>query len=233
MTTVDKAVIARLKMQGQNFEILVDCDKALDFKSGKCGLDEALVTTDNIYSDVKKGTKAPENDMKKIFHTEDLRKIAEEIIRKGEIQLTTEHRTKLREEKRKKILELIRRNAIDSKTGLPHPLQRLELAMEQARVHIDEFKKAEEQVQDVLEKLRPIIPIKFEVWEMAIKIPAKHAAQSYRVLKMYGTLKRDEWQNDGSLVAVIDLPAGMSEEFENELNKLTKGESETKILNKR
>lgn len=232
MTQIDKAVIARLKTGGQTFEILVDCDKAIDFRAGKCSLDDALVTND-IFKDVKQGEKAPENEMKKLFKTEDNRKVAEEIIKKGEIQLTIEHRNKLREEKRKKIIEIIHRNAIDSKTGIPHPAQRIELAMDQARVHIDEFKKAEEQVQDILEKLRPIIPIRFEVWEMAIKIPAKYAAQSYRVLKSYGTMKKDEWQNDGSLVAVIEIPAGMSEEFENELNKLTKGENETKILNKK
>lgn len=232
MTNIEEAVIARLKIQGETFEILVDCDKAIDFKSGKCSLNEAIVTNE-IFKDVKQGERASENIMKKVFKTEDKNKIAEEIIKKGEIQLTTEHRNKLREEKRKKIIELIHRNAIDSKTGLPHPVQRIELAMDEARVHIDEFKKAEEQVQEVLEKLRPIIPIKFEVWEMAIKIPAQYAAQSYRILKTYGTLKKDEWQNDGSLIAVIDLPAGMSEEFENELNKLTKGESETKILNKK
>lgn len=232
MTQIDKAVIARLKTGGQTFEILVDCDKAIDFRAGKCSLDDALVTKD-IFKDVKQGEKAPENEMKKLFQTEDKRKIAEDIIKKGEIQLTIEHRNKLREEKRKKIIEIIHRNAIDSKTGIPHPAQRIELAMDQARVHIDEFKKAEEQVQDILEKLRPIIPIRFEVWEMAIKIPAKYAAQSYRVLKSYGTMKKDEWQNDGSLVAVIEIPAGMSEEFENELNKLTKGENETKILNKK
>lgn len=232
MTQIDKAVIARLKTGGQTFEILVDCDKAIEFKTGKCGLDDALVTKE-IFKDVKQGEKAPENEMKKLFKTEDKRKVAEEIIKKGEIQLTIEHRNKLREEKRKKIIEIIHRNAIDSKTGLPHPAQRIELAMNQARVHIDEFKKAEEQVQDILEKLRPIIPIRFEVWEIAIKIPAKYSAQSYRVLKSYGTMKKDEWQNDGSLIAVIELPAGMSEEFENELNKLTKGENETKILNKK
>lgn len=232
MANIDDAVIARLKLQGQTFEILVDCDKAIEFKSGKCSLDEALVTND-IFKDVKQGERAPENEMKKIFNTEDQKKIAEEIIKRGEIQLTTEHRNKLREEKRKKIIEIIHKNAIDSKTGLPHPAQRIELAMNEAKVRIDEFKKAEEQVQDILEKLRPILPIKFEVWEIAIKIPAQYAAQSYRILKMYGTIKKDEWQNDGSLIAVIDLPAGMSEEFENELNKLTKGESETKIINKK
>ena len=232
MTKVDEAVIARLKLQGKTFEILVDCDKAIDFKEGKCDLAEAVVTND-IFSDVKQGERASENETKQIFGTEDKNKIAEAIIRKGEIQLTTEHRNKLREEKRKKIIELIHRNAIDSKTGLPHPAQRIELAMNEAKVHIDEFKKAEEQVQDILEKLRPIIPIKFEVWEMAIKIPAQYAAQSYRILKTYGNLKKDEWQNDGSLVAIIDLPAGMSEEFENELNKITKGETETKIISKK
>jgi len=232
MTSVEEAVIARLKLKGETFEILVDCDKAIEFRAGKCSLDDALVTND-IFKDVKQGERAPENEMKKIFETEDKKKIAEEIVKKGEIQLTTEHRNKLREEKRKKIIELIHRNAIDSKTGLPHPAQRIELAINEAKIHIDEFKKAEEQVQDVLEKLRPIIPIKFEVWEMAIKIPAQYAAQSYRILKMYGTMKKDEWQNDGSLIAVIDLPAGMSEEFENELNKLTKGESEIKIINKK
>lgn len=231
MATIDEAVIARLRKQGQNFEILVDCDKAVEFKTGKCSLSEVLVTND-IFKDVKQGERASENDMKKIFQTEDKNKIAEEIIRYGEVQLTTEHRNKLREEKRKKVIELIHRNAIDSKTGLPHPAQRIELAMQQARVHIDEFKKAEEQVQDVLEKLRPIIPIKFEMWEVAVKIPAQFAAQSYRILKQLGTLKKDEWQNDGSLVAVVNLPAGLSEEFENELNKLTKGEMEMKVIKK-
>lgn len=231
MASIEDAVIARLRKQGQNFEILVDCEKAVDFRAGKCQLSEALVTND-IFKDVKQGEKAPENDMKKIFQTEDKNKIAGEIIKNGDIQLTTEHKNKLREEKRKKIIELIHRNAVDSKTGLPHPAQRIELAMEQARVRIDEFKKAEEQVQDVLEKLRPIIPIKFEMWEVAVKIPAQYAAQSYRILKQFGMLKKDEWQNDGSLVALVDLPAGLSEQFENELNKLTKGEMEMKIVKK-
>ncbi|GAG35091.1 unnamed protein product, partial [marine sediment metagenome] len=186
MTSIDEAVIARLKIKGQSFEILVDCDKAIEFRAGKCSLDDALVT-DDIFKNVKQGEKAPENEMEKIFKTEDKKRIAEEIIRKGEIQLTTDHRNKLREEKRKRLIELIHRNAIDSKTGLPHPAQRIELAINEAKVHIDEFKKAEEQVQDVLEKIRPILPIRFEIWEIAVKIPAQYAAQSYRILKTYGT----------------------------------------------
>ena len=57
MVDVNKAIIARLKKEGEIFEILVDCDKALDFKSGKkIALDDVLATFD-IFKDVKKGLK--------------------------------------------------------------------------------------------------------------------------------------------------------------------------------
>ncbi len=232
MVNVDEAVIARLKRDGEEFEILVDCDKALDFREGKCALEDALVTED-IFKDVKQGDKASENEMEKIFNTKDTKRIAEEIIKNGEIQLTTEHKNKIREEKRKKIVEIIHKNSVNPKTGTPHPAQRIELAMEEAKVKINEFKKAEEQVQEILSKIKEILPIKFEIWEIVARIPSKYAAQSFNILKTYGKMTKDEWQNDGSLVAIIDLPAGMSEKFENELNKLTKGEAEIKILNKK
>jgi len=232
MTSVDEAVIARYKFKNLNFEILVDCDKALEFREGKATLDDALVTND-IFSDVKQGEHAKEADLKAAFKTSDYRQISEQIIKHGEIQLTQEHRDKMREEIRKRVVNLIHRNAIDSKTGLPHPPQRIELAMEQAKVRIDEFKKAEEQLHDVVEKLRPILPIKFEMREVAVKIPAKFTSQSYHILKKFGTILRDEWQNDGSLVCLLEMPSGLSEEFEDELNKLTHGEVDLKVISRR
>ncbi len=232
MTNVEDAVIAKYKVKNLNFEILVDCDKALQFKEGKADLDDALVTN-FIFSDVKQGERAKESDLETAFKITDFRQIAEQIIKHGEIQLNAEHRTKMREELRKKIVNMIHRNAIDSKTGLPHPPQRIELAMEQAKVKIDEFKKAEEQLHDIVEKLRPILPIKFEIRELAVKIPTKFTSQSYHILKSFGKIIRDEWQNDGALTCIVEIPAGLSEEFEDELNKLTHGEADIKIINRR
>lgn len=63
MTDIEKGVIARLNKQGKHFEVLVDCEKALDFRSGKASIDDALITTD-IFKDVKKGEHASENEMK-------------------------------------------------------------------------------------------------------------------------------------------------------------------------
>jgi ribosome maturation protein SDO1 len=233
MVNVDKAILARYDHSGIHFEILVDCDKALDYKEGKIdNLDDVLATND-IFKDVKKAEHSPEAELLKVFQTTDRKEIASRIIKKGEIQLTTEHKAKLREEKKKQIVAFIHRNAIDSKTGHPHPPQRIELALEQAKIRVDEFKPISEQVQEAITKLRPIIPIKIEKRELSIQIPADFTGKVYNSIRKYGKLMREDWLSTGALSVILEIPAGIQEELENELNKLTRGEAEFRILSKK
>ena len=229
MVDVDRAVIARLKKEGHTFEILVDCDAALEFKQGKSISLGDVVATDDVFKDVKKGEKA--SNLQETFGTDDVMKIAETIIKEGDIQLTAKHRDVERDKKRKQIIDMIHRNAVDSQTGLPHPPQRIENAMNEASVHIDENKSAEEQIEAVLEKLRPIIPIKFEVLEVEVHIPAQYAGQAFPLLKKYKLIK-DQWESDGSLRAVVEIPGGIQDELYASLNKLTQGNAESKVLKK-
>lgn len=229
MVSVDKAVIARLKREGKNFEILVDCEKAIEFKQGKSSLEDAVVTFD-IFEDVKKGLHASEHDMEKIFETKDKQKVSEIIIKKGDIQLTTEYQNKLREEKKKHIVNLIHRNAINPQTNAPHPPQRIENAIGEAKVNIDYFKSAEEQVQEIIKQINAILPIKYEIREISIKIPSQYAGQSFTILKQFGKVLRDDWQSDGSLLALVEVPAGLQNELFDKLNNLTHGSIETKIV---
>ncbi len=232
MIDINKAVIAKMKKGEETFEILVDCDKALEFKEGKATLDDALATED-VFKNVKQGEHASENEMEKLFGTQDKRKIAEEIIKHGEIQLTAEYKAKVKEQKKKRIIDMIHRNAIDPKTNLPHPTKRIELALQEAKVHIDEFKKAKDQIQEIVKQISSILPLKFETREIQIRIPAEYASKSYGTLKRMGKLLKDEWQNDGSLLAMLEIPAGLQEELESELNSLTHGNVEVEILNRR
>jgi len=98
-------------------------------------------------------------------------------------------------------------------------------------VHIDERKSVQVQVQDILKKVRVILPIRFEVKELAVKIPASYAPKSYPIMKSFGKLLKEEWQNDGSLVAVVEMPGGLEEDFHQKLNALCHGEVESKVLN--
>lgn len=227
---VEKSVIARFKKEGKNFEILVDCDKAVALKGGDSVDLNDVVITKGIFSDVHKGTHASEKDFKNIFGTEDEGEIIKFIIKKGEIQLTTEYRNKLREEKRKKVIDLIHRNTVDSQTGFPHPIQRIDNAIKESKINLDEYKSAEEQVQEVIKKIRAIIPIKYEKREIQVKIPSQFIGKAYAKLKTYGSLLSERYDNDGSFVALLEIPSGIQEELFDQLNSLTHGQAEVQII---
>jgi ribosome maturation protein SDO1 len=230
LVSLDEAVIARLKKGEQHFEVLVDPYAAADLIDGKDVNILQNLAIDAIFKDSKKGTHASEESLQKSFETTDITEIAKKIILKGDIQLTTEQRHKMQKNKRNRIVETISRNAMDPKTKAPHPRQRIELAMEQAGVHVDPFKPVSEQVKVIIEALRPIIPISMDQVRISIKIPAEHVGKAYGVVRNIGSLEREDWQSDGSWVGIIKIAAGMQTEFYDKLNDVTKGNISTKIL---
>lgn len=224
--------LARLKAGGESFEIIVNPDRAIAFRAGQGDIRDVLLY-DRIFADAKKGLAASEHVMRNVFKTIDHIEVARQIIQKGEIHLSAEYRDSLREEKIKAIVNIIHRTAVDPRTGFPHPPNRIEAAIEEARVRIDEHRKAEDQIQDIVKQLMPVLPIKFEVRQVEFHIPAQFAARAYPVLKGFGTLQKDSWQNDGSLIAVVEVPAGLQQDLFSELNRLTRGDVESKVIGKR
>ena len=230
MVTVDEAVIARLKTNGQNFEVLVDCNNAIALREHKPVNMKDVLAASKVFTDAKKGLVASENAMKQIFQTADAEEVAKQIILKGEIQLTSEYRNSLRENKKKQIINLIHRNGVDPTTHSPHPVIRIENALEEIKFHVDEFASVEEQLQEALKKLKPIIPIRFEVKEIAVKIGPEYAAKAYATVKKYSTILREDWQNNGYWVAIVEIPGGMETEFYEKVNNICHGEVEAKVL---
>lgn len=222
--------LARMKKGGKTFEVVVNPDEAIAYKKGKQIDLKEVLRGEQVFSDAKKGVLAPESDMKALFNSSEPLKVASIIIKEGEIQLTTEYRDKLREEKKKKILHLIHRNAADPKTKLPHPMTRIENAFEQAKCRIDEFRTAEEQVDEIVSKLRTILPLKIEQVELEIDIPPQNAPQAYGMLKRTGDVKKETWTNDGGLIVRLQIPAGLQEEVMDKLNSLTHGGASIKLL---
>ncbi|MFC1741478.1 ribosome assembly factor SBDS [Nanoarchaeota archaeon] len=222
--------LAKLKKGGQKFEIVVDPDNAIAYRKGIDIDIKDVLRGEKIFSDAKKGVLAPESDMKSLFNSSDPLKVADIILKQGEIQLTTEYRDKLREQKKKRVIALIHRNAMDPKTRLPHPIARLENAFEQANCKIDEFKTAEEQVGDIVKALRVQLPIKIEQIQLQIDIPPQFAHQAYGVLKRMGDIKQETWGNDGSLVVKLQIPAGLQEDVMGKMNSMTHGGVDIKLL---
>ncbi len=226
----EKYTVARLTKDNEHFEILVKPQKAFDYRNGKISGITEVLAAEMIFSDANKGTKVSEEAMRKAFKTTDTLKVAEEILKKGQLQLTTDQRRKMVEDKRRQIIDFISRQAVDPKTNLPHPPMRIENAMEQIRYPIDPYKPVEEQAKEIVKLLRPILPLKIEQVNVAVRVPAEYTARAYGAIKSLGTIKREEWRSDGSWYGVLEMPAGSYASFLNRLGDITKGNGEAKIV---
>jgi ribosome maturation protein SDO1 len=226
--TETKFTIIKLTLEGDKFELLVKPDPALEYKLGKRTDLSSVLVSDEIYSDANKGSRASSEKLMKHFRTTDSAEVAKQIIAKGELNLTTDQRRKMVEEKRKQIVQLINRSFVDPKTHLPHPAVRIEAAMDEARVSIDPFKRAEDQAKTVIDGLRKILPLKSETVRLTITVPPQFAAQSYSILKSAGDFKGEEWLSDGALRAVVEMNAGMKAQFLDRLGSVSKGSAVAK-----
>ncbi|MCS7367167.1 MAG: ribosome assembly factor SBDS [Candidatus Verstraetearchaeota archaeon] len=230
MSSKKDYVVARYISKGERFEILVNPNLAWAFKQGEnIDLNEILVG-EIIYKDANKGLKASEESLIKVFGTTDIYKIAPIILKNGTLQLTTEQRKEMIENKKKQIINFISRCCVDPRTNLPHPPKRIELAMEEVGVQIDPFKDAEEQSLSVIKSLRSVLPLKIANVTLNVKVGAEYAGKAYGVISSFGVIKRSEWQSDGSLICEIEMPAGLQPSFIEKMNKLCKGNVEINVV---
>ncbi|UCD27047.1 MAG: ribosome assembly factor SBDS [Candidatus Bathyarchaeota archaeon] len=226
----ERYTVARMTHDGEHFEILVKPQLAFSFRLGKTTSIPELLVTEIVFTDAGKGLKASEEKLQEVFGTTNSTEIAGVILKKGTLQLTTEQRKQQVEEKRRQIISFISRQCIDPKTNLPHPPMRIEHALKQIHFSIDPFRDAEEQAKEIIKLLRPVLPLKMEQVSVVVRIPPEYASKTYGTVKAFGSIKREEWQADGSWSATVEMPAGLYGPFLEKLGKITRGNLEAKMI---
>ena len=230
MVNLEDAIVARLETHGETFEILLD-PKAMDLiKQGKEVDLIDYMAVEDIFNNARKGTRPAEDKFQEAFGTDDIGEIAKRIIAKGEVQITAEQRKEMLEAKRHQIIAYISANAINPQTKLPHPPTRIELALEESKFRVDPFKSVEKQVEEAMHLLRPLIPIRFEKSKVAIRLKGDDYGKCYDDLAHFGIVEREEWQQDGSWIGLMEIPAGMITDLTNKLNSRTKGRADVKLI---
>ena len=230
MVSLEDAVIARLESGGHRFEILIDPNEAQSYKDGDEIDWEDSIAVDGIWADSAKGERSPENILDEFFGSSDLIEIYKKILTEGNIQLTSEQKKEMIDNKRKQILSHIVANAMNPQTGGAHPPQRIENAIVEAKYNFDPIRSVEKQVEDIVRKIRPLIPISFEKVKAAVKIPAIHVGKCYGQISGLGTIENEEYQSDGSWIGIVKMSAASYNELENLLGAVTKGSAELKII---
>ena len=220
-------VIARIKSHGKHFEIFVATEKAYEFKKTGKGIITNILENPAIFSDIKKGIKVKESELEEVFGTSDVYKIAEKIIKDGEIQLPTTYREKERDMKYKQIVDWLASSCSNAQ-GLPYTPDKIKSALAQVGAKIEESRPAEEQALAILKLIQKIIPIKLTMKRIAIKIPSQFTGKIYGSLKDF--ILKEEWLSDGSLSVVVEIPLKLQSDFYDKLNAVTHGAAITQEM---
>ncbi|MFW6436495.1 MAG: ribosome assembly factor SBDS [Halococcoides sp.] len=232
MISLDEAVTARLESHGERFEVLVDPDAALAMSRGEFDGDlEDVIAAEDVFEDAASGDRPPENALEEVFGTTDPMEIIPQVVRDGEIQITADQRREMQDRKHKDLVNRITRNAVNPQMDdAPHPPERIESALEETDFRIDPMEPVEPQVEEALDALRPVIPIRFDTITVAVQLPADYAGSGQAKVREFGDLEREEWQSDGSWVGVLTFPAGLQNDLFDLVNEVSSGEAETRII---
>ncbi|QSG07177.1 ribosome assembly factor SBDS [Halapricum desulfuricans] len=232
MISLDEAVTARLESHGERFEVLVDPDAALAIKRGEFdGELEDVIAAEDVFENASRGDRPAESALEEVFGTTDPLEIIPEVIERGEIQITAEQRKEMQEQKHRQLIQRITRNAVNPQMDdAPHPPERIESALEETDFRVDPMEPVENQVDEALDALRPVIPIRFDEVTIAVQLPPDYAGSGQAKIREFGDLEREEWQNDGSWVGVVQFPAGLQNDFYDLVNEVSSGNAETRMI---
>ncbi|MBI4116131.1 ribosome assembly factor SBDS [Candidatus Pacearchaeota archaeon] len=217
--------IARIKQGGKHFEILVDLDLAMDFR--KKSAPNGFLEMDKIFTDSKKGLVAPTMELKKAFGTDDVEEISRKIVKSGEVLLTQDYREEEKEKRVKQVIDFLAKNTIDPKTKMPHTPERIKKALDESKVNIKNV-PIESQIQEIIDEISKVLPVKVETKKVKIKIPSVHTGKTYGIVAQYK--ESEDWLPNGDLEVVASVPAGLVIDFYDKLNSITHGSAVTEDI---
>lgn len=212
----------------KQFEILVEPDLAKEAKlEGEAHDIQRMLFVQEIFTDAGEGERASVDEIEEEFGTKQVMEAAEEIFEKGDMQLTTEQKAEIREDKWKQLVNMIARRVQNPRTGNPHPPDRVENALDEAGFNVQWDSDMEEEFEDAIDELRPIIPISLDEKTVAIRIPVDNAGKAYDKLQQAADIDEEQWGNE-YFTAKVTLPAGVLEELREKLQDMTSGQTEMK-----
>jgi len=112
---------------------------------------------------------------------------------------------------------------IDPRSKTPHPIVRIEAALDELKIRIDPDIPYDKQVQDIIKRIPEVMPIRKEEIEGTITIPHKHMGAAAGLISKSASIRRERYDDDGCIMDITLVP-GDYDSLINDLNRVTKGE---------
>ncbi|MCK4895573.1 MAG: ribosome assembly factor SBDS [Candidatus Heimdallarchaeota archaeon] len=234
--TIDRRIdlkgksIVRYEKHGRRYELLVNPEPAWLFIQGEEVEIDTIFEVYIVYENISRGVKATQDDLDVAFEGLTDREIAIKILKEGKLQLTISQRNEILKDKRIEIVDFIHIHCINPRENTPIPKDRIENAILDLGVNISYKDDVKSQALEVIDLLKPIMPIRLESVKLAVKIPPSYTGALYGFVISAGNLVQEEWLSDGSLAVVVNIPSGTQADFLEQITSKTKGKAQVKVL---
>jgi ribosome maturation protein SDO1 len=153
--------LVRMKKGKKRFEIACYQNKVHDFQSGvEKNIDEVLQIP-QVFMNVSKGQVASSEDLKAAFNTTNIDEIIQEILKKGEIQLSEKERAQQNAKLHNEILSIISAKCINPKSKKRYPPTMIDKALKELKFNFVNARSAKSKALEGIKLLveKQIIPI--------------------------------------------------------------------------
>lgn len=151
--------LIKYKVKGKKLEIACYSNKALDFRSGKeTSLDDVLQIME-VYTNTHQGQLANKKLLDELFPGKTKNEIIEEILAKGEMQVSAKEREALLENTYKDIVNIIASKVVHPKSKRLFSTETIKAALKEVNFNVQYNKPAKKQAQDAIKVLEKFFHI--------------------------------------------------------------------------
>ncbi|CAG8742633.1 15422_t:CDS:2, partial [Acaulospora colombiana] len=171
-------------------------------------------------------------DLHKAFKNEDLNKIIEEILKKGELQVSDKERSHQIDNTYREIATIVAEKCVNPETKRPYTVTMIEKAMGEIHFSVNVNKSTKSQALEVIKQLqeKKAIPIARAQMRLRVIMPNSKEAKKVkeRLTPLITQIEDENWGNECELIFLID--PGQYRVIVEILEKDTKGRGQIELL---
>ncbi|GFY71579.1 ribosome maturation protein SBDS [Trichonephila inaurata madagascariensis] len=217
-----------MKKGGKRFEIACYKNKVMSWRNKvEKDIDEVL-QTHCVFSNVSKGQAAKKEDLIKCFGKDNQTEICEEILAKGELQISEKERQVQLESTFKDIATIVADKCINPETKRPYPMSIIEKSMKECHISVKPNKNSKQQSLEVIKKLQEVMPIARSQMKLRVSIPG---GKVYRnKLKELAASVESQSMDGGDLQMVFLIDPGNFRKVDEIVINETKGKGQLEVI---
>ncbi|XP_066587875.1 ribosome maturation protein SBDS [Prorops nasuta] len=223
--------VVRVKKAGKRYEIACYRNKVISWRNKlEKDIDEVL-QTHTVFTNVSKGQVAKKEDLIKAFGTDNQTEICQEILAKGELQVSDKERHSALDSMFKDIATTVADKCVNPESKRPYPVTMIEKAMKDVHFSVKPNRNAKQQALEVIPQLKTIMPLERAQMRLRIFISGKEVKKlREKLVKLTSKIETEEWES-GSLNLICLIDPGHYREIDELIRSETKGNGKLDMLN--